>query len=114
MTENGPIEVYLARDRTDAQMVFDFLVARGIRARIVGGDLRETAGGDVGLGALSAPAIWAPAEQAAAAGDLVREYESEMKATRDNPPEEWQCPSCGETVDGGFDLCWNCQAERAE
>ena len=26
---------------------------------------------------------------------------------------EWRCPACGEEVPGHFDLCWNCQAERA-
>jgi hypothetical protein len=23
---------------------------------------------------------------------------------------EWQCPTCGESVPPGFDICWNCEA----
>jgi hypothetical protein len=25
---------------------------------------------------------------------------------------DWQCPGCGEGVDGAFGECWNCQAPR--
>lgn len=25
---------------------------------------------------------------------------------------EWQCPTCGESVPPGFDICWNCEAGR--
>ena len=25
---------------------------------------------------------------------------------------DWRCPSCGETVPGNFDVCWNCQTSR--
>jgi hypothetical protein len=27
---------------------------------------------------------------------------------------EWQCAGCGESVPGNFDLCWNCEAVRAQ
>ncbi|MHC5027480.1 MAG: putative signal transducing protein [Planctomycetota bacterium] len=27
--------------------------------------------------------------------------------------ESWQCTACGEQVDPGFEVCWNCQADRA-
>jgi hypothetical protein len=30
---------------------------------------------------------------------------------RTNNP--WVCPSCGTSVDGDFDVCWKCQADRA-
>lgn len=26
--------------------------------------------------------------------------------------EEWRCPTCGETVDGPMDSCWNCEEAR--
>jgi len=25
----------------------------------------------------------------------------------------WRCPGCGETVDGNFDVCWNCQTDKS-
>lgn len=34
---------------------------------------------------------------------------------RDGTPAnlpEWTCDSCGESVPGGFDICWRCGAER--
>ena len=31
--------------------------------------------------------------------------------TQVNLPE-WTCASCGESVPGGFDICWQCGAER--
>ena len=24
----------------------------------------------------------------------------------------WMCPSCNQLVPGGFEVCWNCQAEK--
>ena len=27
--------------------------------------------------------------------------------------DSWQCTACGEQVDPGFEVCWNCQADRA-
>ena len=29
------------------------------------------------------------------------------------PSGSWECPKCGEMVEGQFNQCWNCQAERA-
>jgi len=34
---------------------------------------------------------------------------------RDGTPDglpEWTCAKCGESVPGGFDLCWNCGHDR--
>jgi hypothetical protein len=28
------------------------------------------------------------------------------------PWRHWNCPACGETVDGPFEQCWNCGAQR--
>jgi len=30
----------------------------------------------------------------------------------EEPGQPWTCPNCGEEIDGEFDLCWNCGAER--
>ncbi len=112
MERTGPVEVYVARDRTDAQFALDHLLDHGISARLVGGDLRETAGGDVGLGISSAPAIWVPANEEKQARDLIEQYEGEHKAMREDPAGEWQCPACNEVVGDGFSICWNCEAGR--
>jgi hypothetical protein len=32
-----------------------------------------------------------------------------------NPPwQHWACRSCGEQVDGPFEQCWNCGAQRPQ
>jgi hypothetical protein len=31
-------------------------------------------------------------------------------AESEAPPEDWQCPKCGEIVYGNFSVCWNCGA----
>ena len=28
--------------------------------------------------------------------------------------EDWLCQKCFETVDAGFDVCWNCEADRPQ
>jgi len=28
------------------------------------------------------------------------------------PHRRWHCPGCGELVEGPFDQCWNCGADR--
>ena len=33
-------------------------------------------------------------------------------ALRHLPHLHWVCTTCGETVDGPFEQCWNCGAER--
>jgi hypothetical protein len=48
-------------------------------------------------------------EDFARATELIREV-------RDGTPAglpDWACAGCGESVPGGFDLCWNCGFERA-
>ena len=31
----------------------------------------------------------------------------------DGPGPAWACPKCGETIEPGFDICWNCGTSRA-
>ncbi len=33
-----------------------------------------------------------------------------LQALADLPQRRWQCPGCGEAVEGGFEQCWNCGA----
>ena len=36
-----------------------------------------------------------------------------LHALRHLPHRHWLCTACGETVDGPFEQCWNCGADRA-
>jgi len=35
-----------------------------------------------------------------------------MDEMRHSPHRHWLCRGCGESVDGPFEQCWNCGAER--
>ena len=47
---------------------------------------------------------------------IVEEYEQRRKdgGTEYGEKPGWDCPACGETVDGSFEICWNCQAPQPE
>ncbi len=51
-----------------------------------------------------------------ASGDLQRVHElfaeHNTNGTSQSPP--WTCPRCGNDVDGGFEICWSCQASRSD
>lgn len=36
-----------------------------------------------------------------------------LSLTEDNNSTEWTCPACGEANGASFDMCWNCQKDRA-
>ena len=50
------------------------------------------------------PEIWlAHAEHADPARAPLRDYER-------LPQRQWVCRACGESIEGGFEQCWNCGA----
>ncbi len=112
MTSQGPVEVYVGRNASDAAAALAMLRAEGIEGRIVGENL-QTAAGDLGISYNALPRIWVVAEHAARARELIARHEEEARE-RDSEPagDPWTCPKCGETVEADFDLCWNCQTER--
>lgn len=93
--------VYLAADLADAQIAFDVLLMRGIRAHI----FNVHASG--GLGELAATQIWPEVwveddEDAEQALQLLAEIHSAQDAANK------LCPQCGEENPGNFLSCWHC------
>lgn len=39
---------------------------------------------------------------------IVNEF---IQSTKSNP-QEWICASCGERIEGHFNVCWNCGSEK--
>ncbi|MFG0316730.1 MAG: putative signal transducing protein [Planctomycetota bacterium JB042] len=112
MVDGDPVEVYVARDASDAAMALAMLAAEGIEGRVVGENL-QTAAGELGMSYNALPRVWVPGEQAGRARELIRAHERERSAPADAAPAApWVCPGCGESVPGEFDLCWSCQTER--
>jgi hypothetical protein len=102
--------LYQAHDRIEAQLLLDLLDRRLIRAAIFGDYLSGAAGE---LPADICPTLWLIDDQ-----DLGRARE--VLAGFLNPPScalnasPWDCPACGERVEGDFDLCWNCGRARPD
>jgi len=94
--------LYEAADRFEAQRVVDFLQDHQIPAVILG-DYLSGASGE--LPANIFPAVWLVEESHwYRANTLLEKFLSP-------PPDaqsEWCCRGCGETVEGGFEVCWNC------
>jgi hypothetical protein len=102
--------LYQARDRIEAQLLLAHLDRHLVEAVILGDYLSGAAGG---LPADIGPAIWVVEDD-----DLerARELLGRFHADTQRPSDvaTWHCSGCGESVDGDFDLCWNCGQARDE
>jgi len=56
------------------------------------------------------PELWVTrAKDVDRAKAIIKAYQDEQHSSA-STLKDWVCPSCGETVDGGFAECWNCGA----
>ena len=95
------VRVYSTPNTPVAHLVRHALEAEGIDAEVRG----ETRAAFVG----EIPPIecwvevWVPDDDALASAEAVRGF------IDDGPDAKpWTCPSCGETVEGQFGVCWSC------
>jgi len=101
-------KLYEALDRIEAQMLKDELEGAGVEAVILGDYLAGAAGE---LPTNIWPAVWVVEDRDLAraeellAGFIQRTQEKQQSGG-------WRCSVCGEWVDAGFDLCWNCASPR--
>jgi hypothetical protein len=99
--------LYQARDRIEAQFLQDYLDRHLITATILG-DYLSGAAGDLPLNIY--PTLWVLEDE-----DLPRAQELLARfleqSERGGGPA-WECPGCGELVEAGFDMCWNCGRHR--
>ena len=102
-------QVYLAQDPVEAYFVKGLLEAEGIAA-LVRGEYLFAVRGAVPV---TYPTVWADDADEERARAIVAEYE---RVQRSPLPQgaRWQCPQCGEILDGQFSACWRCGAERPE
>lgn len=97
--------VYLAADPVDARLAADFLAAHGLRVHIFD-EFAWGGRGELPMDQFPRLVIDDEALYERARALLVQ-YERGVPGA-----PAWTCPACGETVDRGFDLCWNCRHER--
>jgi len=101
-------KLYEAQDRIEAQILVDYLLAMEVKSVIVGDYLAGAIGE---LPANIYPEVWVVRDE-----DLTRSLQLLSEFTKINMKKAengpWCCPNCGEEVDAGFDICWNCATPR--
>ena len=103
------IRIYSAADTADAQLVYNLLTDRDIKAVVLGDNLWG-ARGELPLNAVTAPSVWVNEPDVERARELVVEYEKHVESTA----PAWQCTGCGEQVEGQFTACWKCGRQRED
>ena len=41
--------------------------------------------------------------------EFAQQLIAEMESGSETIAAPWDCPDCGESIEGNFDICWNCQ-----
>lgn len=95
-------ELYQAADRVEAQMLKDYLGQEGIASVIVGDYLSGAVGE---LPADIYPTLWVLDDNDLDwAKRLTKRFFDRLPVTG----KAWRCAVCGESIDPGFEICWNC------
>jgi len=99
------ILIYQAENQIDAQLALDCLLANGFEAIIKGSYLSGAVGE---LAATGLVAVWLlDATKEDDAKKIIVQFESHKQFE----PLARECSGCGETIEGNFEICWNCGAE---
>ncbi len=116
MPTDDPVEVYSARNLTEAHLVRNYLADAGIEARIVGEALQSVLG-DVPF-QVASPRLWVKPPEAARALEVIAEYEAELQqsegkadeaaSTTNDESVELFCYHCGESLVGEQPVCPSC------
>lgn len=85
----------------DAHHMRAVLETHGIAATVMGESLPEPLPLAPGLNLQ--PTVWVHDEDVEHALAVL----GDVKAV-DTRPSDWNCPGCGETIEGHFSGCWNC------
>ena len=103
MTEDV-IEIYIARNESEAAMVQGLIEQAGIECHVVG-QLIQGIAGEVPVGIPACPRLWVKGPDSKAARQIVDDWESGREW---NCIPGWTCPCCDAEVDAGFGVCWRC------
>ena len=101
--------IYSHIDGAMVHLAQNELERSGIPSVVRGQHLANIVGGGAGIDAWTE--LWLlDGDRLAEAEGIISRLIDEQSAPEAQP---WICPSCGETVDGEFALCWNCAAQPA-
>ncbi|WP_086984015.1 putative signal transducing protein [Vibrio aphrogenes] len=98
------MKIFSASNPVEAHIVCELLKSHHINAK-VHAEHTFSLKGELPLTQDSDPYVWLMDERdQQQARQLIAEYEQE------NNGPSWQCPSCQETIENQFAVCWNCGA----
>jgi hypothetical protein len=101
-------QVHVAKHAAEAHLVKGFLESHGIAA-VVRGEFLTSGWGDLPADVCS---VWiTDGSQFGRANELLIAFLKGSLA-RLYGAEAWQCPRCGEKLEGQFTACWSCGATR--
>ncbi len=106
------VRVYIARDAMDAHHLRAMLEDQGISAKVIGESLRA-AWAQIPATASTLPAVWVDKEDAERALPVVDQFtKTNIEGQPASGTTPWDCPKCGEHLEGQFIACWSCGTPR--
>jgi hypothetical protein len=111
-----PWIIVYAGGTADTAVLRDLLESAGVSARLGDEVMGSMAPYVIAGGNTAAVKVLVPEDQLDDAREVVVEFAE--RAKNDEPAaagqfQPWECPCCHEQNDGSFDICWNCQTEKA-
>ena len=101
-------QLHVAKHAPEAHLVKGFLESQGIEA-VVRGEYLTSGWGELPVDVCS---VWITDEaQFDRANELLIAFLNGSFA-RQFGAERWQCPNCGEALEGQFTECWKCSTRR--
>lgn len=103
--------VFTAQHSAEAHFVKGLLETEGIQAEVRGEDLSGVRGG-VPITPDTSPSVWVLEDsQLESARAIIKRYETGA-GMGPGRTSSWQCPTCGEQMEGQFTSCWKCGTDR--
>jgi hypothetical protein len=99
----------------DTGVLRDLLEAAGVTVRLGDEVMGTMAPYVIAGGTTAAVKVLVREDQVNAARGIVVEFAERSKGAGEPVAtfQPWECPCCHEQNDGTFDICWNCQSEKA-
>jgi predicted amidophosphoribosyltransferase len=92
---------------TEAHAICMYLESHDVPAAV-----HPEAGGVIAYVPLPQASLWVDRPDVERARQLLADMNAHGESSE--PDEPWTCAQCGERIEAGFDICWNCGAERTE
>ena len=105
-------KVFVAQHPAEAHLIAGLLTSSGIESE-VRGEALFSARGEVPVTPATLPSVWVLDDGRAGEALQILEVRAAELAAGSVAGPPWNCENCGETVEGQFTACWNCNAERS-